>query len=130
MPFVCLEPPSAPTGLMVEASSMSVFVQWSTPAQSGGRPDLYYQVEHSDPDNLGTFINTEYDDSTSHTFNNLRPATQYCVRVSAHNGVSDQDPDGAEFRTAEECTTTPEDSECKVWSCIVLIHELFHSMEA
>ena len=114
MPFVCLEPPSAPTGLTVAAvSSVSVFVQWSIPAQTGGRPDLYYQVEHSDPDNLGTFINTEYDDSTSHTFNNLRPATQYCVRVSAHNGVSDQDPDdpdGAQLRTAEECATTPEDS--------------------
>ena len=112
MPFVCLEPPSAPIGLTVAAeSSRSVFVQWSTPAQTGGRPDLYYQFEHSDPDNLGAFINTEYNNLTSHTFNNLKPATQYCVRVSAHNGVSDQDPDGAQLRTAEECTTTPEDSE-------------------
>ena len=59
-----------------------------SPAQTGGRSDLYYRVEHSDPDNLGSFTGTVYKSggSTSHTFTGLRPYTQYCIRVSAHNG--------------------------------------------
>ena len=84
---------------------------WSSPAQTGGRDDLFYQVEHSDPDNLGTYINTNYSRTRRKEFSGLRPYTQYCVQVIAHNGVSDQNPDGTHLRTVEECTGTLEGRE-------------------
>ena len=87
---------------------------WFSPAVTGGRSDLYYQVEHSDPDNLGTYNGTDYVSGGStrrKVFTGLRPGTQYCIRVIAHNGVSDQDPDGTHLRTVEECTTTAEGRE-------------------
>ena len=108
------EPPSAPSGVTLIAQLSSITVVWSPPAVTGGRSDLYYQVEHSDPDNLGTYTGTDFvsGGSTRHkVFTGLRPGTQYCVQVIAHNGVSDQDPDGTHLRTVEECTTTAEGRE-------------------
>ena len=99
--------------MTLSAQQSSITVVWSSPAVTGGRSDLYYQVEHSDPDNLGTYTGTVYlrGGSTSHSFSGLRSYTQYCVRVIAHNGVSDQDPDGTHLRTVEECTRTAEGRE-------------------
>ena len=102
-------PPNAPRHLRVTAvSSKIIHFNWSSPAVSGGRSDLYYQVEYTDPDSIGTFTGTVYlsGESTSHTFTGLRPDTWYCVQVIAHNGVSDQDPDGIHLRTVEVCTKT------------------------
>ena len=104
-------PPDAPRALNVVAlSAYTIQVSWLHPINKGGRPDLYYQVEHSDPDNLGSYTGTVYlsGDATSHIFTDLRPFTSYCVRVIAHNGVSDQDPEGTHLRTVEDCVTTPE----------------------
>ena len=106
------EPPSAPRNMRLNEQTTSTAVSWLSPTETGGRSDLYYQVEYSDPDNLGSFTGTVYLDgeSTSHTFTALRPYTSYCIRVSAHNGVSDQDPDRSQSRMVEECTRTLEDS--------------------
>ena len=108
--FPCSEPPSAPSDVLLSATHTSITVRWSAPADLGGRGDLYYQVEIRDPDNLGSFTGTVFlsGHTTSRTISGLRPHTQYCVRVTAHNGVSDQDPDGEHLRTVEECTTTLE----------------------
>ena len=107
---LCEEPPSAPRSLSLSPQQSSITVSWSAPADLGGRRDLYYQVEISDPDNLGSFTGTVFlsGRTTSRTISGLRPHTQYCVRVTAHNGVSDQDPDGEHPRTVEECTRTLE----------------------
>ena len=96
--------------MKAKLSATQIYVNWSSPTQTGGRSDLYYVVEHSDPDNLGQFTGTSCKSSsaTSHEFSSLRPATQYCIRVSAHNGVSDQDSANAATRSVEDCTTTPE----------------------
>ena len=111
-PFHLAEPPQAPNSIVVSAASArSIRVTWSHPGQTGGKSNLYYTVEHSDPDDpLGQYIGItcKGSSSTSHTFTGLKPHTEYCIRVSAHNGVSDQDPDGAHLRTVEECTKTPE----------------------
>ena len=108
------EPPSAPRNLRLNEQTTGIAVRWSSPTETGGRSDLYYQVEYSDPDNFGSFTGTVYLDgsgeSTSHTFAALRPYTSYCIRVSAHNGVSDQDPDRSQSRMVEECTRTLEGS--------------------
>ena len=108
--FFLTEPPSAPVSVSLPSAHVttnSIRVTWSPPAQTGGRSDLYYTVEHSDPDDpLGQYMSTtcKGSSSTSHTFTGLRPGTQYCIQVSAHNGVSDQDPDGAHLRTVQKCT--------------------------
>ena len=108
--FLCpTEPPSAPHNLRLTVQTTSITVSWSPSTETGGRSDLYYQVEYSDPDVLGTFV-ARYTESTSYTITGLEPHTSYCIRVSAHNGVSDQDSDRSQIRTVEECTRTLEGS--------------------
>ena len=87
-----------------------MFVSWSAPSETGGRSDLYYVVEYRDPDNAGQFIGTTCKSSTSLTFTGMRAFAQYCFQVSAHNGVSDQDPENAALRTVEWCMKTSEAS--------------------
>ena len=103
------EPPGSPQNLRLTVQTTSIAVRWSSSTETGGRSDLYYQVEYSDPDVPGTFI-ARYTQSTSYTITGLEPHTSYCIRVSAHNGVSDQDPDRSQSRMVEECTRTEEDS--------------------
>ena len=114
------EPPSIPRNMVLTSLSATndgsrMVVSWSAPSE-GGRSDLYYVVEHSDPDTAGQFIGTTCKSSTSHTFTGLRAFTQYCFQVSAHNGVSDQDPDNVALRTVEQCMQTPEASKI-CWTC-------------
>jgi hypothetical protein len=70
---------------------------------------LYYCVEYSDPDHVGEYINPTSDiclTRTEYDITGLQPATPYLVHVSAHNGVSDEDPDGILSRIAEFRATT------------------------
>ena len=98
---------------MTVLSSTSIAVSWSPSTETGGRSDFYYQVKYSDPDNFGSFTGAVYlNESTTHTFTGLRPYTSYCIQVSAHNGVSDQDPERSQSRMIEGCNRTFEDSEC------------------
>ena len=97
-----VEPPSVPRNLRL---TTSIAVNWSSPTETGGRSDLYYQVEYSDPNVPGTFI-ARYTQSTSYTITGLEPHTSYCIRVSAHNGVSDS----RQSRTVQEYTRTLEGS--------------------
>ena len=109
---IAVGPSSDPRNLILTPSQNSITVRWTRPADEGGRTDLYYQVEHSDPDNLGSYIGAVYlgrgSMTRTRTLTGLRPDTQYCVRVIAHNGVSDQDPEGTHLRTVEECVRTNE----------------------
>ena len=93
-------------------TSTSLSVEWSTPAYLGERDDLYYAVEYSDPrpDKVGVMIPMQCGEGcltgTSCTITGLQPATTYVVRVTAHNGVSDQDTAGALARQQEITLTT------------------------
>ena len=106
--FSVAEPPSVPESVSLTPQQTSITVRWSPPTEDGGRTDDYYEVEHSDPDNLGSYTGTVYLSGgfSSRILRGLRPFTQYCVRVTVHNGVSDQDPDGTHLRRVEECTRT------------------------
>ena len=91
-------PPSACTNLAVQSkTSSSAIIRWNRP-ETVGRPDYYYNVYVSDPDRVNTFIqdnNQDYVDGRSrptYSVSGLRPHTSYVIRVSVHNGVSDQDP--------------------------------------
>ena len=103
------EPPSAPQNLSVTVQTTNISLNWSAPTETGGRSDLYYQVEYSDLDDPGAFI-AKYNLFTNYTIIGLKPYTSYCIQVSAHNGVSDQDPDRSQSRMVEECNRTLEGS--------------------
>ena len=104
------EPPSFPLYVRLTPSRNGITVRWSPPAEDGGRADLYYEVIRSDHNNTRLYNTSVYHNtsSRSYTFSGLNPFTEYCVRVTAHNGVSDQDPNGTHLRTVEECVTTSE----------------------
>ncbi|CAI8042608.1 Ephrin type-A receptor 5 [Geodia barretti] len=91
----------------LQGAMVRITVRWSAPADLGGRTDLYYQVNRSDHEDPTSYTFTDFvsGTTTSYTFCSLRPNTQYCVRVTSHIGVSDQDPDGERLRTEGECTT-------------------------
>ena len=50
------EPPSSPRNLRLNEPTTSIAISWSPSTETGGRSDLYYQVEYSDPDAPGTYI--------------------------------------------------------------------------
>ena len=105
-------PPSAPQNVLLPVTNTSITVSWSPPAEDGGRTDIYYEVKHSNPLSIGEFYEPIYLPKTTikYKFPGLRPFTDYCVRVTAHNGVSDQNPDGTHLRTIEVCGRTDEGS--------------------
>ena len=72
---------------------------WEDP-QVVGRSDYYYIIEYSDPDDASIYHRHNKDNikGNNYTLNNLRADTIYIIRVSVHNGVSDQDPENADDR--------------------------------
>ena len=99
---------------MISRTSTAINVSWTRPTTTG-RPDFFYRVQYSDPNNVGQFItvNDNLRDSgneVTYTVSGLVPFTNYIVRVSTHNGVSDQDPDShlrqcqVTSMTRERCT--------------------------
>ena len=105
------EPPSAPRNLkLTDVQSTSITISWSQASDNGGRSDLYYQIEYfptSDQNNRGVIYMRST--TTTYRITSLKPYTQYTIRVSAHNGVSDQDPDRSQSRVVEQTNRTAED---------------------
>ena len=104
-----------------DITGSTVTVQWDRPTITG-RDDFYYRVEYSDPDNVGIFLTSianlrRTGFTVSHTITGLRPATEYVIRVSVHNGVSDQDPD-VNSRLQEIKVTTGETSKFGIYQCL------------
>ena len=114
------EPPTAPLSLKMDIGSTAISLMWLPSTETGGRSDLYYKVEYSDPDNIGKYF-ASYTISTSYTIIGLRPYTMYCIQVSAHNGVSDQVPDRSASSMIEECTRTHEGSKPQA-----IVHYIVH----
>ena len=84
-------------------TAKSISMQWDPPVFLGGRADLYYTVQYSDPNNVGQMVMASDPclTSLSFTITDLQPATDYVVRVMAHNGVSDQNQEGALAQMSE-----------------------------
>ena len=82
-------------------TSTNVTVTWTRP-EVIGRPDFYYTLQYSDPDNIGEFLPAEVIVnsalSVSHPVTGLQPYTTYTIRVTSRNGVSDQDTENAALR--------------------------------
>ena len=114
-------------------TSTSVTVRWTRPEVTG-RPDFYYTLQYSDPDNFGEFVppnpikivNSAL--SVSRTVTGLQPYTTYTIRVTSHNGVSDQDTENAALRIVTIQVRTLEGG--KLWilpvnKCTLLISMLY-----
>ena len=102
--FIHSAPPGPVRDLRVtNVTSTNVTVRWTRPEVTG-RPDFYYTLQYSDPDNIGEFlpavpikiVNSAL--SVSYTITGLEPYTTYTIRVTSHNGVSDQDTENAALR--------------------------------
>ena len=97
--YVISAPPSACRNIQVIDSlttSKALTVQWTRP-QTIGRDDFYYNIHFKlSAGAIGDYVqhNTlPYKDSNTssvYTVGDLIPYTSYRVRVSVHNGVSDQ----------------------------------------
>ena len=86
-------------------------MRWNRPVITG-REDYYYNIYHSNPDlpgNYTKFNTNPYISASSilqYTVSGLRPLTNYTIRVTVHNGVSDQDLAGEEKRWCEVTATS------------------------
>ena len=107
-------PPSVCRNLQVIESrtrANTITVMWERPLITG-RDDYYYNVHHSNPDLQGSFLlhNINPFIKTSplvrYSVSGLRPLTNYTIRVSVLNGVSDQDIAGEEGRRCEVSAIT------------------------
>ena len=102
-------PPSSCRNLRVyhpRTRANTITVRWERPLITG-RDDYYYNIFHSNPDIPGSFTrhnrNSFIKDSSvvQYSVSGLRPLTNYTIRVTVHNGVSDQDPGGEQGRRCE-----------------------------
>ena len=115
--FPCAGPPTTITNLIVTGTtSTTITVSWNRPTITG-RSDYYYVVEYTDE------VGEEYIQDNSRLVNGntqvtytvdgadgsgLRADTEYIIRVSVHNGVSDLDGENADDRRQQVQVTTPE----------------------
>ena len=105
------EPPTAVRNLMViDRTNTSITIRWTTPTITG-RPDYYYNIEYSDPDDASRYIKhnqKEITNTNMYRVTGLRPNTTYVIRVSVHNGVSRNDSANDDDRREQVAANTEE----------------------
>ena len=107
-------PPTAARNLNVtHSASTSITIQWDPPIRTG-RPDYYYVIEYSDPDDASIYHRHNEDGvkGNSYTLDKMRPDTIYIIRVTVHNGVSNQDSENAIDRMVSVKGHTAEGRKC------------------
>lgn len=96
---------------VVSTTDSTINVMWRKPNFTG-RADYYYNVYYSNPNSAGAFIlhnKCPYVDVgglVEYSVTTLLPQTNYAVRVTVHNGVSDQDLENIHLRTCEVTAST------------------------
>ncbi len=92
-----------------DTTSTSITVLWQSPTTTG-RGDYFYTIKYTNPDDPAgnLLVYQQRYKPNAITVTGLRPATGYRIEVSVHNGVSDQDPDGAPQRTCQVSGMTTE----------------------
>ena len=81
-----------------------VTIQWRNPLHCGGRDDCYYLIKVNDGPPIRYTPTTIH--FSSYTLDRLQPDTTYTITVSVHNGVSEQDADGAKSRECSVAVNT------------------------
>jgi len=85
-------------------------VEWNPPLSDGGRSDIYYVVNYREVGSLGPFTTAGQTSESPFTVQGLKPVTRYIIRITAENGVSDQEPGSQDERTTEIVVDTREGS--------------------
>ena len=85
-------------------------VEWYPPISDGGRNDIYYVVKYREVGSLGPFTTAGQTSESPFAVQELKPVTQYIIRIIAENGVSDQEPGSEDERTTEIVVVTKEGS--------------------
>ena len=102
-------PPSACRNLRVyhpRTRANTITVRWDQPLITG-RDNYHYYIYYSNPDIPENFTrhnrNPFIKDSSvvQYSVSGLRPLINYTIRMTVHNGVSDQDPEGEQRRRCE-----------------------------
>ena len=75
--------PASVTAIQAAVDDSALVVTWTAPASTGGRPVLYYDVQHTSDDS--TWVVDDTTASTSTTIANLANGTSYRIRVRAVN---------------------------------------------
>jgi len=89
----------------------TVVVGWDRSLSDGGRPnDMYYVVKYRKVSSLGPFTTAGQTSESPFTVQRLKPVTRYFIRITAENGVSDQEPGSKDERTTEIVVVTREGS--------------------
>ena len=107
--FLASAPPSSCTGTrVVLVTATDITVEWRRPDFTG-REDFYYSVFYRELTNssgtmLGPYINKS--DYVDFAINGLQPSTQYLIKITVRNGVSDQDVKNDISRTCETVAST------------------------
>ena len=114
---------------MVDTTSTSITIAWEDP-EDVGRPDYYYVIEYSDPDDASIYHrhNENGIQGNNYTLDNLRPYTIYIIRVTVHNGVSNQDPENANDRMVSVKGHTAEGRKYTV-SIICIVYLSIYNVE-
>ncbi len=108
--FMYTGPPSPSGNLDLSATSTTVTVTWTCPAV-GSLMNLYYTVCHRKQpysDNPTCTNITGNGCQNTYTVSGLLPFTAYEVTVTAHNHVSDQEPESLNDRTIKATIQTSE----------------------
>ena len=80
--------PGAPTGVTVKTQSCHTLkVIWSSPNHTGGLPITGYNISYTDTRNNKTLY--EYSNTRNKSLDNLKPGTQYTVKVRARNAIGE-----------------------------------------
>ena len=114
--IINIGPPSACRNLKVNAArtrANTITITWERPLIIG-RDDYYYDIHYTDPDfpgemrfiqhNLNPFIKNS--PLVQYSVSGLRPLTNYTIRITVHNGVSEQDLKGKGKRMCQVSATT------------------------
>ena len=87
----------------------SLGVGWGSPADDGGRGDVYYTVKYKAQEDTGfTEVNMAIT-QTSRLLSSLKPYTRYEIIIAAGNGVTDETPSGEETEADPVFCRTSED---------------------
>ena len=82
--------PGAPTDISVQAQTCHTMnVTWSSPDHTGGLPITGYNVSYTDTLNNNTLHG--HSNTTMISLRQLKPGTQYIVRVRAMNAIGEGD---------------------------------------
>ena len=118
----CIGAPTAVRDLRVNTKSdTSVIIKWNRP-EIIGRDDFYYIIKYTDIANLEDSLSNDplsfrlVDSASTVSFRlpsigsglELKPNTDYIIKVIVHNGVSDQEPENEPLRKRDISVKTKE----------------------